>query len=197
MSETLGQSCTNVIQMFCVCWVTTLVQHWRWWGFRQICCVRAVTLRNSQQNRRKGGMGSLAFMAVRLTRMRVVWIQCRSLMGVKREILKFEVFEADLLSDSIFLGLTFVNRLPNIIKIVWEFWLSQSELTGEFTGSLLSEKSDKSPSLVVAILTETSSWLQRVTCQAVREFPWPLQNPKWLRLEKSNKNIFFTNNKKI
>ena len=72
-------------------------------------------------------------------------------MEVKREILKFDVFEADLLSDSIFLGLTFVNRLPNIIKI------SQSELTGEFTGSLLSEKSDKSPSLVVAILMGTSS----------------------------------------
>ena len=50
--------------------------------------------------------------------MRVVRIQCRSLMEVKREILKFDVFEADLLSDSIFLGLTFVNRLPNIIKIV-------------------------------------------------------------------------------
>ena len=32
-------------------------------------------------------------------------------MEVKREILKFDVFEADLLSDSIFLGLTFVNRL--------------------------------------------------------------------------------------
>ena len=105
----LGQRCTNVIQMFCVCWVTTLVQHWRWWGFRQICCVRAVMLRNSHQIRRKGGMGSLAFMAGRLTRMRVVWIQCRSLMEVKREILKFDVFEADLLSDSIFLGLTFVN----------------------------------------------------------------------------------------
>ena len=78
-------------------------------------------------------------------------------MEVKREILKFDVFEADLLSDSTFLGLTFVNRLPNMIKIVREFRLSQSELKGEFTGSLLSEKSDKSPSLVVAILTETSS----------------------------------------
>ena len=40
------------------------------------------------------------------------------LMEVKREIIKFDVFDADLLSDSIFLGLTFVNRLPNIIKIV-------------------------------------------------------------------------------
>ena len=63
-------------------------------------------------------MGSLAFMAGRLTRMRVVRIQCRSLMEVKREILKLDVFEADILSDSIFLGLTSVNRLPNIIKIV-------------------------------------------------------------------------------
>ena len=41
-----------------------------------------------------------------------------SIFEVKREILKFDVFEADLLSDSIFLGLTFDNRLPNIIKIV-------------------------------------------------------------------------------
>ena len=41
-----------------------------------------------------------------------------SMMEVEKEISKIDVFEADPPSDSIFLVLTLVNRVPNLIKIV-------------------------------------------------------------------------------